>query len=92
MIGPTAQLGAVIVAKGAIMATVAVAVISDTGLTRFEQALIIAIVSAGMTGIFTVCAAIIAVRATRLTRDEVSETHQMVAEAVDPTNGIGGTL
>jgi hypothetical protein len=80
-------LGVIVVAKGIIMATIAVAVISDHGLSSFDQALIIAIASATITGIFTLCAAIVAVRSTRPAREEVHETHTMVIEAAEQANG-----
>lgn len=68
------------------MATVAVGIIRDHSLSTFDQALIIAVVSATITGIFTIGAAMVAVRATQSARQEVHETHQVVTNGdTDPT-------
>lgn len=75
------------------MAVIALAVVHST-LSPFDQALIIALSSAGLTGVFTVAAAWVAVKfAGRPLHEEVKATHEAVTavaeqtEALDPQAG-----
>lgn len=66
----------VISAKALAMATIALAVV-NSGLSPFDQALIIALSSACVTGVFTLAAAWIAVKfAARPIHEEVKAAHE----------------
>lgn len=75
-------LGGAILIKALVMASITLAVI-HSHLSAFTQALIIASVSAALTGVFTVVAAIITVRFTRPVREEIHAVHEQVTSNED---------
>lgn len=73
---PVKELGGLVVAKGVAMASIALAVV-HSGLSAFDQALIIAGASATITGLFTVFAAWITVKfAARPIHEEIKAAHE----------------